>query len=170
MDSEDEEEHYCCVWDFLRCKQFYRNHTVKENPIECASIVSFWCIAFGILLVFLAFLTGIANPSYKFDTTLPAREMESIEQYYSNLNYGLDICSIIGMGFVTLGGLLMANATVYVMWKSAKSGSGNPYLMPHDFRREDVPLQAYGGKSYGSGAHQRMDSIITPTAPAPPGR
>ena len=161
MENEEQEETYCCIFDFFKCKEFYRNYTVKENPLECASFASFWCIALGIILVFLAF---VIPRGYNFDSTKPAREMESIEQYYSNLGYGLDIFSIIGMGFVTLGGLLMANATVYVMWKSSRSESEDPYFVPRDFGREDVPLQAYGGKTYGSGTHQRMDSIITPSA------
>ena len=158
---DDEEEKYCCLNDFMNCKEFYKNHSVKENPLECASFVSFWCIVCGISLVILAF----AVPrDYAFDTTIPAREMESIEQYYSNLGYTLDILSIIGMGFVTLGGLLMANATMYVMWKSIQSEE--PYLMPSHPGREDMPLQAYTPKTYGSGTHQRMDSIIEPSAPS----
>ena len=158
---DDEEEKYCCLTDFINCKEFYKNNSVKENPLECASFISFWCIVFGISLVILAF----AIPrDYAFDTTIPAREMESIEQFYSNLGYTLDILSIIGMGFVTLGGLLIANATMYVMWKSIQSE--DPYLMSSHPGREDVPLQTYTPKTYGSGTHQRMDSIIEPSAPS----
>ena len=76
---DDEGEKYCCLNDFINCKEFYKNNSVKENPLECASFISFWCIVFGISLVILAF----AIPrDYAFDTTIPAREMESIEQYY----------------------------------------------------------------------------------------
>ena len=158
---DDEEETYCCINDFFKCKEFYKNHTLKENPLECASFVSFWCIVCGMSLVIL----GFAIPrDYTFDTTIPAREMESIEQYYSNLSFTLDICSIIGMGFVTLGGLLMANATLYVMWKSIQCEEHRP--MPSCPGREDMPLQAYTPKSYGSGTHQSTDSMIEPSAPS----
>ncbi len=147
--ENEEDATDCCVCDFCRCREFYRTHTVKEDPMEYAGFISFWCITIGIFTLLGALVTP---RHYTFDVSKPAREMESIEQFYSNLGLALDICSILGMGIVTLGALLMANATVYAMCKS--SGSEEPDPGSADFRRmEDVPLQTRPTKTYGSGSH-----------------
>ncbi len=165
--SSDVSETYCCLSDFVRCREFYRSHTLREDPLEFAGFVSFWCIALGILIVFGAILVP---RSYTFDITRPAREMEATERFYSDLGFGLDVCSIIGMGFVTLGGLIMANATLYVLYRDSAPDDDDPAplrLVPRGggaTGQEDAPLQAAAAaRSYGSGTYQK--TVKAPSAP-----
>ncbi len=162
MDSEEEQDwNSCgCFAYYFNCRSFLKSHTLRDNPLEFAGFMSFWCIAFGLGLIFIGF--GIPR-DYTFDPDKPARQMEEIENYYSDLGFGLDICSIVGMGLVTLGGLIVANATFLSMLIETFWEQEPEQLTPSapPIRREDIPLHAApgAGKTYGSQA------AVEPTAP-----
>lgn len=54
-------------------------------------------------------VVGFAVPrTYIFDPTAPARQMESIENFYIRLGYNLDICITVGMGLVAVGAIMVS--------------------------------------------------------------
>ncbi|KAL4237164.1 Transmembrane protein 74B [Mactra antiquata] len=84
-----------------------RPRKCREDLLITISIV---CLVLG----FVIMGTGYIIPrEYIFDTSLPAREMERIEIYYANLSYSLDICILVGMGFIAFGGVIASSVFTY---------------------------------------------------------
>lgn len=101
FDESDKQEHKCfqLIGD---CSD--RN---KEDTLITVSVV---LLVLGFIIMFI----GYSVPrGYVFDTSLPAREMEKIEIYYAELSYKLDVCIVVGMGFIAIGGLIVSCVTTY---------------------------------------------------------
>lgn len=62
------------------------------------------------LIIGLTLITiGYAIPrDYKFDPHKPARVMEAIEVEYARKRFALNVCIMVGTGFVTLSGLIIS--------------------------------------------------------------
>ena len=69
------------------------------------------CMAVGLALMCIGY---IIPRDYVFDASLPARQMEAIEIRYSKLAYRLDLCIIVGMGFISLGAVITTVLTIYI--------------------------------------------------------
>ena len=80
---------------------------------------------------------------YTFDPTLPAREMESIEMHYARLAYYLDVCVVVGMGFIAAGGVVASSVSVYHFITSRKR-------VYRQADRRDMALLDASTTSYGT--------------------
>lgn len=81
-----------------------------KNKDDVVVVVAVIFVSFGLALM----CTGYIIPrDYKFDPSLPAREMERIEIHYANLAYYLNVSSVVGMGFITVGAVVISGLTVY---------------------------------------------------------
>ena len=87
------------------CHSFLQRYDPRYNPEEFWMLIAMCSMSIGMVLLFFGF---VIPRDYYFDADLPAREMEAIEIYYSNLSFNLDICIVVGMGFIALGGTLVS--------------------------------------------------------------
>ncbi|XP_060598641.1 uncharacterized protein LOC132752346 [Ruditapes philippinarum] len=95
----------------------------EENSVNCLDCLNpnkdkedfFTAIAIILMSFGLAIMVvGIVVPrDFVFNPSLPAREMESIEIHYANLSFYLDLVAVIGMGFITLGGVISSGVFMY---------------------------------------------------------
>jgi hypothetical protein len=99
--SSDAEPPACCS----ECLSQYK------DPVEFLSLLSLIALSVGILLTMVGYLVP---RQYEFDGDLPAEEMEVIEMYYDQLSWRLDVCIIVGMGFVVSGGIILAGIIMYL--------------------------------------------------------
>ncbi|KAK6179638.1 hypothetical protein SNE40_011952 [Patella caerulea] len=87
--EEEEDDKVCCM----------PTETLADKTMIGALI----CVVIGLIIA----TTGYLIPrEYSFDNHLPAREMEAKEKYYADLAHTLDMCVIVGMSFVAVGGIL----------------------------------------------------------------
>ena len=93
--------------DLQGCLQRYNP---RNNPEEFWLLVAIGSMSIGLPFIFIGF---IIPRDYVFDSSLPARQMEAIEIYYANLSNTLDMCIVIGMGFVAFGGLIVSCVVMY---------------------------------------------------------
>lgn len=100
LDVESEEDTSNCL-DCLNPKKD------KEDFFTTIAIIS---MSFGLSIMIVSI---IVPRDYAFNPSLPAREMESIEIHYANLAFYLDLVAVIGMGFITLGGVISSGVFVY---------------------------------------------------------
>ncbi len=110
LDEQNEEEReptFIC-WGKIK---------VPRDPMEVTSLLSLGCLAFGILLIGVGF--GVPR-AYTYDPDEEAKTMETIEIYYAKLTKRLDICIIVGLGFVGLSALLMSSIVLYLMCYNPK--------------------------------------------------
>lgn len=81
------------------------NH--KDEILVLAAVV---LMSVGFAVICMGY---IIPREYRFDSSLPAREMEKIELHYVKLSYYLDVSIVAGMGCVAAGGLVATALTVY---------------------------------------------------------
>ncbi|XP_052775541.1 transmembrane protein 74B-like [Mya arenaria] len=97
---KDEGTDYGCVY----CS----TPTRQVEDILIVTAVVLMSIGFAVMCM------GYIIPrGYAFDATLPAREMEQIELHYNRLAYYLDVCVVVGMGFIAGGGIIATSVTMY---------------------------------------------------------
>lgn len=101
-DSNVKEEECICHWfDFVNPK------TDTEGFLTAVSVL---CLSCGLALIFVGY---IVPRDYAFDPLKPAREMEAIEIHYATLSFYLDVCILIGMACIALGGLISSGIFMY---------------------------------------------------------
>lgn len=72
---------------------------------ECYTLIPMIVMILGLGCI----VVGIAVPrTYIFDSTAPARQMESTENFYIQLGYNLDICITVGMGLIAVGAIMVS--------------------------------------------------------------
>ena len=101
---------------------------------------------------------GYAIPrNYKFDPHKPARVMEAIENEYARKRFALNVCIMVGTGFVTFSGLIIS---FIVTWELCSSENADND--PEDPERPCKP------PSYGSvvAESEAMDSGAAAAATA----
>ena len=93
------------------CARFLGRYDPREDPLEFLSLVSLVSLAIGIILVMVGY---IYPRDYTKDPNKEAVKMEQIEIYYAELAWDLDVCILVGMSFVVLGGLILAGIICYL--------------------------------------------------------
>ncbi|KAK3592132.1 hypothetical protein CHS0354_019416 [Potamilus streckersoni] len=90
-------------------KWAWKRHPGK-NPDEFLIFVALIFIVLGISIMGFGY---IVPRDYTVDPLAPAREMEAMEIYYAKLSYILDLCIVIGMGCIAVGGLIVSGMMTY---------------------------------------------------------
>ena len=93
------------------CSDCIAQYNPRKDPVEFLSLLSLVSLSIGILLTMVGYLVP---REYEFDPDLEAEQMEDIEIYYDKLSWHLDVCIIVGMAFVVLGGLILAGIITYL--------------------------------------------------------
>nr|XP_056701420.1 transmembrane protein 74B [Euleptes europaea] len=106
------------------------------NSVDYGFISALVFLVGGILLVIVAY--SIPREARVDPDTVSAREMERLEMYYARLGSRLDKCIIAGLGFLTLGGMLLSMLLMVSIYKGEL------------YRRRTFPASRAPRKTYGS--------------------
>ncbi|KAL8179945.1 UNVERIFIED_CONTAM: hypothetical protein K2H54_074327 [Gekko kuhli] len=106
------------------------------NSVDYGFISALVFLVGGILLVIVAY--SIPREARVDPDTVSAREMERLEMYYARLGSQLDKCIIAGLGFLTLGGMLLSVLLMVSIYKGEL------------YRRRTFPASRAPRKTYGS--------------------
>ncbi|XP_048355032.1 transmembrane protein 74B [Sphaerodactylus townsendi] len=106
------------------------------NSVDYGFISALVFLVGGILLVIVAY--SIPREARVDPDTVSAREMERLEMYYARLGSQLDKCIIAGLGFLTLGGMLLSTLLMVSIYKGEL------------YRRRTFPASRAPRKTYGS--------------------
>lgn len=106
------------------------------NSVDYGFVSALVFLVGGILLVIVAY--SIPREARVDPDTVSAREMEKLEMYYAHLGSQLDKCIIAGLGFLTLGGMLLSMLLMVSIYKGEL------------YRRRTFPASRPPRKTYGS--------------------
>ncbi|XP_077192102.1 transmembrane protein 74B [Paroedura picta] len=106
------------------------------NSVDYGFISALVFLVGGILLVIVAY--SIPREPRVDPDAVSAREMERLEAYYAYLGSELDKCIIAGLGFLTLGGMLLSILLMISIYKGEL------------YRRRTFPPSRAPRKTYGS--------------------
>lgn len=79
---------------------------------------------------------------YTFNPYARARDMEAIEVYYADLSQKLDLTIVIGMAFISIGGMILSSLITYISCCEPQISA--PVLT------ETSVISPSGGRTYGT--------------------
>lgn len=80
----------------------------ENNSASCYDLLSYVGIVSAVIGLFFISLSYVIPHDYVFDINRSAREMEKVENEYSDRRFMLDIFATIGATFVGLSGLMLS--------------------------------------------------------------
>lgn len=128
------------------CGECLRRYDPRKDPEEFCTMLSMFSMLLGLVLLSIGY---VIPRDYEYDPYAPAREMEATELYYAALSHTLDICIVVGMGFVGAGGIIITAIMMHGMFCGHLRTEGDQRQLIQPKSGRNI-IQYYGSADGGS--------------------